>query len=200
MPALLKITSSLPKLSSANFTIPSASEALEASAAKGRAFGPISFAVASAVSFFKSTTMTFAPSLAKRRQEALPMPEPPPVMRATLFSSRIFISPFTLHPSLFNSRHFKVSPSFPIGNHRVEFSLFGAEKVEVVIDYVLAEDFAREGTLGQRGDRFVERAGHVRQVGRGFVDVAFEGRRRLDVMGHAVQSRGDGGGEGEVDI
>ena len=101
------------------------------------------------------------------------MPEPPPVMRATLFQSHVpkgdeseESTPLSLFTFL-HSRHFEVSPPLPVGDDGVEFSLFGAEEVEVVIDDVFAERLAREGALGQRGDRFVERVRHVRQVGRG---------------------------------
>src|SRR5256885_15189729 len=132
MPALLNTTSNFPKLSSANRTIPSASDAFETSAAKARALSsPIEFAVASAASFFTSTTTTFAPSRANRRHDAFPIPEPPPVINATLFAKRIC-----------SSRLLEVSLSFPVGDCGIELPLFGAEKVEIVLDDVAAQDFA----------------------------------------------------------
>src|SRR6266550_1783595 len=160
MPALLKTTSSRPKLFSAKAIIASASFAFEISAPNARAFPPISFAVASAVSFFKSTTTTFAPSLAKRRQEALPIPLPPPVIRATLFASRM-------------SGHFEIAAPLPIGDHRVEFSLFRPEEVQVMIDDRFAERGPGPLALRQRVNRFVQRVRHLRKIAC-CVDVAFE--------------------------
>src|SRR5437763_7179474 len=100
------------------------------SAPNGRAFSPICFAVASAVSFFKSTTTTFAPSFAKRRHDAFPMPLPPPVIRTTLFASRI-------------SGHLEIAAAFPVGDHRVKLPLFRSEEMQVVIDHRFTESRAR---------------------------------------------------------
>src|SRR6266550_8881734 len=143
MPALLKMMSRRPKLFSANATMPSASFAFETSAPNALAFAPISFAVASAVSFFRSTTTTFAPSFANRRQDALPMPLPPPVIKTTLFASRI-------------SGHLEIAAPLPIGDHRVELSLFGSEEMQVVIDDCFAENRARPFAVGESMNRFVQ--------------------------------------------
>src|SRR6266480_2088471 len=136
IPALLKMMSRRPKLFSANATMPSASFAFETSAPNALAFAPISFAVASAVSFFRSTTTTFAPSFANRRQDALPMPLPPPVINATLFANRMR-SPSALG-TRHSSSHLEVPPPLPVGHDGVEFSLLGSEEMQVVIDDVLA--------------------------------------------------------------
>jgi len=56
--------------------------------------------VASAVSFFRSTTTTFAPSRANARHDALPMPLPPPVTIATLpFEAMLDSSANSLSPA-----------------------------------------------------------------------------------------------------
>src|SRR5204863_4846208 len=104
-----------------------------------------SLAVVSAASFFRSTATTFAPSRANSRQVALPMPEPPPVINATLSLNRM-------------SGHLEIAPPLPIGHGVIELPLLGAEKVQIVIDHVLAEGAAREGALGQRVNRLIERA------------------------------------------
>src|ERR1044072_4953712 len=124
--------SSLPKVCSANATIASQSFALEMSAENGTASPPAAL-ISSTVppAPFKSATTTFAPSCAKRRHDAMPMPDPPPVINATLFANRI-------------SPHLEISAAFPIGDHRIELSLFRLEEMQVVPDHVVAERRACE--------------------------------------------------------
>src|SRR2546428_570089 len=156
--------SSRPKLFSANATIAWASFAFETSAPNALAFAPISLAVASAVSFFTSTTTTFAPSRAKRRHEAFPMPLPPPVISATLFARRMCSpgSQFAVHgwqrlcelpTAIRELRHFEISLPFPVRHDRVELPLLGAEKVQVVIDDILTECRTCPLALGERVNR-----------------------------------------------
>src|SRR6185369_6547288 len=124
--------SSFPYVFSANATMASESFAFDTSAAIALASPPalrISSTVSSAG--FRSTQTIFAPSCAKRRHDALPMPDAAPVMRATLFASRI-------------SPHLEIPPPLPVGDDGVELSLFGPEEMQVVIDHVVSERLARE--------------------------------------------------------
>src|SRR5207237_7075683 len=84
----------------------------------------------------------------------------------------------------------KVAPPFPVRHRGVEFSLLGAEEVQVVLDDVFAERLARPLALREGVNRFVEGVRNVRQIARS-VHVAFECWRRFDAMLDAIEACGD---------
>src|SRR5438552_8949954 len=91
--ALLCITSSPPKRSTAKATAASRSASEPPSACRYAAAGPSARATPSPASSFTSAMTTRAPSATKRRAVAAPMPEAPPVTMATLPSSLPMRSP-----------------------------------------------------------------------------------------------------------
>ncbi|CDJ98974.1 hypothetical protein MIC448_1100031 [Microbacterium sp. C448] len=96
MPALLKITSSLPKTSTARATAASTSAKTETSTPTAATLPSkpslaISCAAACACAWLMSAIMTFAPSRTNFRTVARPMPLAPPVMSATFPSRRMGI-------------------------------------------------------------------------------------------------------------
>jgi hypothetical protein len=71
--------------------MPATSAPSDTSASKKNASPPSSLtarAVSSPLAMVRSTTTTLAPSAAKARQLARPIPDPPPVMTATLSCRR----------------------------------------------------------------------------------------------------------------
>src|SRR5262245_18431095 len=137
----------------------------------------------SAASFTPASSTTseqtiFAPSLANKRQATAPMPCAPPVMMQTLSLSLIGTS----------SAAFEVTLAFPAADGLVISGRFHARGVKIVIHDVLAESLARGGALLERRDRFMQRAGHAKQILAG-VGVAHELRRRLFFRLDALQAR-----------
>src|SRR5688572_10566177 len=111
-------------------------------------------------------------------------------------------SPPPTHHSALVTHHwfsclFEIPSPFPVRDDRIELALFGAEKVQVVLDDVVAEGLARERALLQRSDRFGEVMRNLWQLERA-VDVAFERRWRLGFLRNAVEFRGECGCEREV--
>src|SRR5678815_3209322 len=151
MPALLNSTFSLPNAFSAASTICWQSRAAETSA-RTKIASLIIEAVSRPDFSSRSTTATFAPSLANSSADCLPMPLPPPVMRATLLSSRML------------SDSLEVSPAFPVGDGLVVGRDLGPEEVRVVLDHVGAEGAPGEIAGGEQLGRLRERARHVLQV------------------------------------
>jgi len=93
-PALLNITSSRPQLSSARRIAACTPSGSEASILSHRVLPPacvISFATAEARVPLRSAITTEAPSRAKRRAVAAPIPDPAAVTTATLLSSLPFM-------------------------------------------------------------------------------------------------------------
>src|SRR5262245_17868309 len=99
------------------------------------------------------------------------MPLPAPVTMATLFSSLSFPMP--------TSASLEKPLPFPARDDLVELALLGPQEVEVVLDDVLAERLLREAARLEQTDRFAQASRYPRQLP-GRVDVAPEGRRRLD--------------------
>src|SRR5690348_11311525 len=95
MPATLSSASRRPNSSTAVRTIASTSASLVTSQCTARAPSPIAPAV-SASAPLQSATTTFAPSRAKSCADALPIPEPAPVMTATLPSNIPMANPHTI--------------------------------------------------------------------------------------------------------
>src|SRR5262249_45575329 len=94
---------------------------------------------------------------------------------------------------------FEVAHELPIGDGLVEGRLFEVRRVEIVVNPSVAEGPARHlGTL-ELGDRLAQRLGHLRQRGV-LVRVALVELRRLETALDTVQSRRDGGREGEIGI
>ena len=92
IPALFSSTSSRPYLSTAARTIASASALSVTSplaVAASPPPSPIFAAVSSALDSLRSATTTRAPSRANASADARPIPDPPPVTRATFPSSLI---------------------------------------------------------------------------------------------------------------
>ena len=71
--------------------------------------------------------------------------------------------------------------------------------MEVVLDHALAEGRARRLRAVELGDRLAERLRHLRQR-RVLVGVALVELRRLEPGRDAVETRGDGRGEGEIGV
>ena len=126
MPALLNRTSSRPKVRSAVCTIPAHASDFETSARQYIAVPPCSLTsltVSCPPSSLTSTTTTLAPSAANKMAVARPIPPAPPVINATLFSSRIRLS----SPLMSGSPHYadarlriiqRAEPVQPLQVHR----------------------------------------------------------------------------------
>src|SRR6516162_8045072 len=93
MPALLTSTSSLPKCSVVAATTAAQSSSLVTSSGWNRAKAPMASATCWPTCSSTSAITTFAPSRAKMRAVAAPMPEAPPEMMATLPASLMVVLP-----------------------------------------------------------------------------------------------------------
>src|SRR5258708_1162596 len=151
-----------------------------------------SAAVFSPASTPMSATHTLAPSLEKRSAASRPMPLAAPVITATLPSSRPINPP---HPPPKTP-----PPPSPLalvaGPALVELRLFSTREVEVVVDDVVAERLARHLSFLQRGDGVAQRVRESLHVG--FVRVAFELGRHLELLLDAVQARRQQGRECQI--
>src|SRR5581483_11875389 len=175
-PALLKSTSSFPKVDSACATIASQSAALETSAVKAVArppSAPTISAVSTAASPFRSTATTAAPSRPKSSAVSRPIPLPAPVINTALSFRR-------------TSDPFEVASPFPVRDGAVERGLLGAEEVGVVRDDLVAERLLGERARLEQLCRLAQGPRHMRQLRRR-VHVAHERLGRLGPRCDAVE-------------
>src|SRR3954468_6492181 len=84
MPALLSTASTRPNCCTAASMAPTTSSSLVTSQCTGMTLSPSSLAVVSSAPLMSAATMPTAPSRRKTAADDLPMPEPAPVMTATL--------------------------------------------------------------------------------------------------------------------
>src|SRR5439155_17944932 len=119
-----------------------------------------------------SATQTRAPSAEKSSAASRPIPPAAPVMTAT-FRRDV------------PSASFEEPLAFVVRDDLVEQRLLGARVVQVMVDHVVAERLARHRPALQQPDGLAQGAREALDVG--LVGVAFELRRKFELLLHAMQ-------------
>src|SRR5438552_11520235 len=91
------------------------------------------------------------------------------------------------------------SQQFPVGDGLVEGLLLEAAVMEVMLDDSLAQGLARQLRPLELGECLPQRLGHLAEL-RVLVGIAVVKLGRLELLVDAVETRGDGRGEGQVRV